>query len=71
MVDLMICEIRFLSKGDRYDKTLAKINRECVDFAQALRFAAAVYDKSEPAEKLAMTSVRIRTVVPGVVNVQS
>lgn len=60
----MICEIRFLSKGEKYDKTLAKVNRECRDFSEALRYAAAVYDKSTPEEKQAMTSVRIRAVVP-------
>lgn len=60
----MICEIRFLSKGDKYDKTLAKVNRECRDFSEALRFAAAVYEKSTPEERLPMTSVRVRVVVP-------
>jgi len=62
----MICEIRFLSKGEKYDKTLAKVNRECKAFSEALRYAAAVYDKSEPADQQAMTSVRIRMVVPNV-----
>lgn len=60
----MICEIRFLSKGEKYDKKLATINRECKDFSEALRYAAAVYDKSTPEEKALITSVRARVVVP-------
>ena len=65
----MICEIRFLTKNGKYDKTLAKVDRECTDLSQALRYAAANLDKSTPEEQQQVSSVRLRVLAPGVPNV--
>lgn len=61
----MICEIRFLAKGAKYDKKLATHNRECKSLEESLRYAAAVLAKSTPEEQLVVTAVRIRIVVGG------
>lgn len=60
----MICEIRFLSKGRTYDKTLAKVSRDCRDIGEALRFAAATYDRTIPEKQQEITSIRLRVVSP-------
>ena len=65
----MICEIRFLTKNGKYDKTLAKIDRECSDLSEALRYAAATINQSTPEEQEQVSSVRLRVLAPGVTNV--
>lgn len=65
----MICEIRFLTKNGKYDKTLAKIDRECNDLSEALRYAAATLNQSTPEEQEQVSSVRLRVLAPGVTNV--
>lgn len=60
----MICEIRFLTKNGKYDKTLAKVDRECTDLSQALRYAAATLAQSTPDEKAQVSSVRLRILLP-------
>lgn len=61
----MICEIRFITKNGKYDKTLAKVDRECIDLSTALRYAAATLDKSTPEEQQQVSSVRLRVLAPG------
>jgi len=60
----MICDIRFLTKSGKYDKTIAKQQRECVSVEEALRWAAAALKKSTPEEQSQVTSVRVRVAVP-------
>jgi hypothetical protein len=58
----MLCEIRFVTRGGKYDKTFAKKQRECRDLAEALRWAAACVKQSAEQDVQAITSVRIRVV---------
>lgn len=64
----MICEIRFLSRGAKFDKTIARSDRECASMEEALRWAAATLKASTPEDQAQVTSVRVRVVVPGGAN---
>lgn len=65
----MLIQIRFVEKGEKYDKTVAKKERDCVSLAEALRWAAASLDRTAPESLDRVTSVRIRVVSPGMVGV--
>lgn len=55
----MICEIRFLAKGKKFDTTAAKVEWEGDSLSGALRYAASVLDK--PSEKKGdINAVRVR-----------
>lgn len=61
-------ELKFISKLDQRTVTLGKKVRECVDWSEALRFAAATLDRSTPEDVARVTDVRLRVVMPAPVD---
>ncbi len=58
----MLCEVRFVTRGVKYDRTVAKKQRECRTLSEALRWAAAVLAMSQPDEIAAVSAIRVRIV---------